>query len=1189
MDALPSGLSRELSDRTLQRLAQYPGNVLSIQKLCESFASSSRKRPIALVGAGASSPLPGWQALLEILGSLLIDRGTASSEHIGDLIGLAEREPLEAAGKLFALFGDRKLALAEVRGIFALPNQQPNATHRLILRLPFKALTTTNYDLGLTYAWREEHKDEYAEISVSTHSMADTIKRWLDGTIFDEIDKPILHLHGSIDHPSEMILDDLSYRKLYGARRKSTPYTRLVEDLWLRETLILIGFSGNDPILRRLAKDALNRFQWAGVAPQHTAILPLEPDLIAQSHQIRQDFYRDFHADIVFFDPSEPAGGGQRFQDLQELLSALARAFPSEIELRRRQREISDQTTYRNAVSTRIRAALNEIAPATRAKGSAKPIHELFWKPTIRLATPEEDIGPQTTDISVVYGEAGSGKTVLTKMLTLAFAEDTPLISAELPFPTWVSDRNFPLLIDLKKHAKDLLIGKDDPGETLRQIVIASWGLSAGNIMTSPHFLRNGIVIIDSLEALLWSAWGQSVASGDYDIHAASSICKSALDSILGQFRDIPFLITARPFAVSWLRSMKIRARHYELCRLNRDDIIRIFSVHRHGSPVAHEHHETELHLNSILHSQSFMGREIVPMIVKLMTDARSGSANNPHITLHQVVSGYYDSVFQRSVIDIDDAPPLPVSQARNLLRYAAFHLASMGNLSLSRSEIVECGRHFDVPPAESLAAFRWLGDRTELVVAEIEGSVSFTHDWYQETLAAEWVAQNMTPEDIVSRAGNIRFHETIKYAICFSNHKIRNRAIELLLDKGANLLAISAADQVWETLQKDERESLRDRVIALAKLDTANRLAITELACAHPAEFPAGATVDLAFPFSLLATISAREEYSKYDYGHSYLPAAELATLLFKRIMSSTRLVVSMSLRPENGLLLRYVAADRDDRSGAWESASLIIAPGQQETSGFRHQNLAEYFEMLVSKSRDGTVLSLARSLLTLKDACAQTCLLAAALLAEDARTRPEKIPTQKKDIIQTLIQLMDRVDASESPAFRLGIANVVLVSLRDGLTKTQTAKISALRRESVEALIGHYLTCEWLYPANDEDDAGAIRDEIHLQIRSLTARIKGKPPAEASEAPRISLHDAYISSLGHLIHKLKAKDTTGRWAYYFILVMSEMEEKFLQSIKGDGIIDLEDYGTIVASCYGEEPSDEIRKYLKGRYGFDT
>lgn len=84
-------------------------------------------------------------------------------------------------------------------------------------------------------------------------------------------------------------------------------------------------------------------------------------------------------------------------------------------------------------------------------------------------------------------------------------------------------------------------------------------------------------------------------------------------------------------------------------------------------------------------------------------------------------------------------------------------------------------------------------------------------------------------------------------------------------------------------------------------------------------------------------------------------------------------------------------------------------------------------------------------------------------------------------------------------------------------------------------------------------------------------------------------SFVDQIIAKKGHLIHKLKAKDSTGRWAYYFVLVEAPREAAFMKAIEGDGMIDLEDFGKVVASCYGEVPNEETKKLLKDKYGFDV
>ena len=84
-------------------------------------------------------------------------------------------------------------------------------------------------------------------------------------------------------------------------------------------------------------------------------------------------------------------------------------------------------------------------------------------------------------------------------------------------------------------------------------------------------------------------------------------------------------------------------------------------------------------------------------------------------------------------------------------------------------------------------------------------------------------------------------------------------------------------------------------------------------------------------------------------------------------------------------------------------------------------------------------------------------------------------------------------------------------------------------------------------------------------------------------------SFFDRLLASQGHLIHKLKAKDATGCWAYYFVHVSEHREREFLSAIVGSGMVDIEDYGSVIASSYGETPTTEVRQYLKARYCFEV
>lgn len=103
----------------------------------------------------------------------------------------------------------------------------------------------------------------------------------------------------------------------------------------------------------------------------------------------------------------------------------------------------------------------------------------------------------------------------------------------------------------------------------------------------------------------------------------------------------------------------------------------------------------------------------------------------------------------------------------------------------------------------------------------------------------------------------------------------------------------------------------------------------------------------------------------------------------------------------------------------------------------------------------------------------------------------------------------------------------------------------------------------------------------------RSGTASVQAVQQHGLIKPPVLSEEE--IARSGHLIHRLKAKDTSGRWAYYFVYVPQENEAAFLRSIEGDGTIELERYGQVVASCFGETPTREVLEYLRRTYGFSV
>jgi hypothetical protein len=89
--------------------------------------------------------------------------------------------------------------------------------------------------------------------------------------------------------------------------------------------------------------------------------------------------------------------------------------------------------------------------------------------------------------------------------------------------------------------------------------------------------------------------------------------------------------------------------------------------------------------------------------------------------------------------------------------------------------------------------------------------------------------------------------------------------------------------------------------------------------------------------------------------------------------------------------------------------------------------------------------------------------------------------------------------------------------------------------------------------------------------------------------DAQKTSFASKVIGSRGHLLYTLKGTDAeSGRKAYWFLLVDSHKLNKFEIALE-DGTFNLEDYGKIVESGFGEEIPQSAKDKLKEEYGFEV
>lgn len=185
---------------------------------------------------------------------------------------------------------------------------------------------------------------------------------------------------------------------------------------------------------------------------------------------------------------------------------------------------------------------------------------------------------------------------------------------------------------------------------------------------------------------------------------------------------------------------------------------------------------------------------------------------------------------------------------------------------------------------------------------------------------------------------------------------------------------------------------------------------------------------------------------------------------------------------------------------------------------------------------------------------------------------------------VILTISSVQELNNVDKESYFFMEVATAISLAIRNGL------RVIPILRSNKPA------NCLSAFTYVDFTNDGHYKRNMEFLVEMI---LKGKKP-QAHEKKLIEASipfdlltpeqvDKYISKMGHYIHKLKAKDTTGRWAYYFVYVPPENEASFLSAIEGDGTADLENFGKVIASNYGENPSEEVKAYLKSRYGFNV
>jgi hypothetical protein len=329
-----------MSIELLLRESDFPGNTTAYQELV-SYAEA--EQIIGFTGAGVSAPtFPTWARLLN---NLVVEAKAAgviddTTEYEGELAN----DPLELASALEDAF-TKRIFRAKLAKVFSNRDGTATDCQIAIASLRLRGIVTLNYDSGheAAYSLRGLHAN------AGRSQDQTTLTRWLQGDIFEGTQVPVLHLHGEVSDPDQMIFTGDDYNRFYSLPLPES----LITQLWRTQRLLVIGFGFTDPFLTRLAEGVLRNIQ---SDVRHFALIGRRSNESVSSLQ-RRIFAKKYRLTPIYYQirESRDAEGNvsEDHSDLNSLLRSLPIASEATIDVHRTNPTgTSLSITTANSVST---------------------------------------------------------------------------------------------------------------------------------------------------------------------------------------------------------------------------------------------------------------------------------------------------------------------------------------------------------------------------------------------------------------------------------------------------------------------------------------------------------------------------------------------------------------------------------------------------------------------------------------------------------------------------------------------------------------------------------------------------------------------------------------------------------------------------------------------------------------------
>ena len=105
----------------------------------------------------------------------------------------------------------------------------------------------------------------------------------------------------------------------------------------------------------------------------------------------------------------------------------------------------------------------------------------------------------------------------------------------------------------------------------------------------------------------------------------------------------------------------------------------------------------------------------------------------------------------------------------------------------------------------------------------------------------------------------------------------------------------------------------------------------------------------------------------------------------------------------------------------------------------------------------------------------------------------------------------------------------------------------------------------------------------------RVIIPCLGGGQAAMPADQPIGSFVDREIARNWHRVEQMTARDSTGQRACYFLYIPPHRKDALMRALDSGAMIDLEQFGDVIASNYGSAPSPETRQLIKNRFGINV